>query len=586
MPIYLQYSLLTLLIMSIAIFSGVKTAEAIETGGYPYANAAEHDVSQYVWWVDENGDGQKDVTSSATDNDESVSSLGYYYRNCTDYVAWKLTSLGVPASKVMGLGNGGEWAIKASGREGVTVNQTPAYGAAAVNPNVAAPYGHVSFVDSVDANGVITISEYNFSVVGSYGTRTGTMAELGITDFVHFGLKDPVPDPVPWNFTTLEGDSNAVSPHDADVGRTPDAIEFNGQFYVFHHDANYGDLRVAWTAPTASGWLFDILDGNGGTSGRTTNNVGMGVKAVIYNTQLHVFYYDGTEGALRHAVSADGTSWAFETLDGIGGVGGRTSGNVGQTPTVVVYGTSLQLFYYDADLMNLRHSWFDGAAWYFEYLDGDIGSVAGYNADLGLDPVAAVWGDALRVFYYDSTLTNLRHAWADATGWHFENLDGDAGSVAGQQGKSSDSIDTGRNPTAVVHATTLQLFYYDFSLGNLRHAWADGAGWHFEYLDGDAGSVAGQQGKNGDNTGGTPTALSFSGGLQLFYYDYTGGDLTHAWDGGTGWNFENLDGKGGEPAGRSSDDVGLDPVAKPFGSTFHVLYYDRTRNNLRQAWPQ
>lgn len=133
------------------------------------------------------------------------SSRGYGYRNCTDYVAWKLQSLGVPSSRTSGLGNGGEWATKAQGRAGVTVNQTPAYGAAAVNPNAAAGFGHVSFVESVNSNGTITISEYNYGTKGGYGSRTGTKAQLGITDFVHFGVAGaPSPSPTVGNGTYIQ----------------------------------------------------------------------------------------------------------------------------------------------------------------------------------------------------------------------------------------------------------------------------------------------------------------------------------------------------------------------------------------------
>jgi surface antigen len=163
-----------------------------ETGGYPHADAAAHNVAAYEWWVDENGDGIKQITASDTDNDETVSGRGYFYRNCTDYVAWKLESLGVPASLTRGRGNGAQWD---DFNTGVMINSTPAYGAAAVNTTFAAPYGHVSFVESVNSGGTITISEYNKGTSGNYGTRTGTPAALGIASFVHFGVQSPTAPP-------------------------------------------------------------------------------------------------------------------------------------------------------------------------------------------------------------------------------------------------------------------------------------------------------------------------------------------------------------------------------------------------------
>ena len=150
------------------------------TGGYPYA--------------DYNGPGSNPSTYTWTDSSGNEwSPYGYAYRNCTDYVAWKLQSLGVADSKTRGLGNGGQWATKAQGRTGVTVNQSPAYGAAAVNTSAAAPYGHVSFVDEVYSNGTLKISEYNYGTRGNFGTRTGTPSQLGISNFVHFGVRGAAP---------------------------------------------------------------------------------------------------------------------------------------------------------------------------------------------------------------------------------------------------------------------------------------------------------------------------------------------------------------------------------------------------------
>ncbi len=103
------------------------------------------------------------------------SSRGYAYRNCTDYVAWKLQSLGVPDNKTRGLGNGGQWYDKAP-NNGLTRGTTPQVGDAAVVPSGTPGfgiYGHVAYVEAVnyDKNGnvtTITISEYNNDLQGDY----------------------------------------------------------------------------------------------------------------------------------------------------------------------------------------------------------------------------------------------------------------------------------------------------------------------------------------------------------------------------------------------------------------------------------
>ncbi len=240
----------------------------------------------------------------------------------------------------------------------------------------------------------------------------------------------------------------------------------------------------------------------------------------------------------------------------------------------------LQVFYYDAGLGNLRHAWYNTTiGWHFENLDGDAGSIAGWNANLGYDPAAVIHNNTLQLFYYDATNGNLRHAWnTPGTGWHFENLDGDVGSVAGQD------ADTGRNTAAVIYGGNLQLFYYDASYGNLRHAWSEPtAGWHFENIEGDSASVSHYD----SNVGLMPTATVAGNSLQVFYYDSPGGNLRHAWTSPTiPWSFETLDGSGGQPTGRLDVDVGHDPTVVSYYGHAQLFYYDVTNGNLRHSWSQ
>lgn len=106
----------------------------------------------------------------------------YYYRNCTDYVAWRLVSAGVALGKVSGLGNAGSWDDNAL-TKGFAVSGVPTVNSVGVDER----YGHVVFVESVNGN-TITISEYNWGSMGTYGSRTGTSGQLGLTKFINFGL--------------------------------------------------------------------------------------------------------------------------------------------------------------------------------------------------------------------------------------------------------------------------------------------------------------------------------------------------------------------------------------------------------------
>ena len=170
----------------------VARADAIDTAlaDYPNINMpCEHPDSQ----------GNYDITGSCynydwgpnhttvLDDPSTLSSRGYAYRNCTDWVAWRVNSLGgnVPHN----LGDGGSWYNNAPASER---SLTPQAGDAAVKPGSP---GHVAFIESVNSvdpsnpdNDNITVSEYNHDEVGTGDQRTGTASSMGFTEFVDFGV--------------------------------------------------------------------------------------------------------------------------------------------------------------------------------------------------------------------------------------------------------------------------------------------------------------------------------------------------------------------------------------------------------------
>ena len=103
-----------------------------------------------------------------TDHGYSTHSGGSYWsmysgHNCTNYVAYvESTVNGAPTPKY-NLGNAADWATKASAN-GVQVNGTPVAGSVAQWN--AAPWnnnnGHVAYVESVNSDGSITVSEDNY----------------------------------------------------------------------------------------------------------------------------------------------------------------------------------------------------------------------------------------------------------------------------------------------------------------------------------------------------------------------------------------------------------------------------------------
>lgn len=142
------------------------------TNDYPNLSAATYNLSTYDWWVDENGNGKPDVTASPTDDDETMSSRGYNYRNCTDGVAYwtaKYTGVGV-----RGWGNANTWDTGATlANYIVKSGNTNSIEPGDIAQSDDGSYGHVGFVTGVSKNTSgavvsITVAELNRAGTGEY----------------------------------------------------------------------------------------------------------------------------------------------------------------------------------------------------------------------------------------------------------------------------------------------------------------------------------------------------------------------------------------------------------------------------------
>jgi len=97
--------------------------------------------------------------------DAYVDPWGLYTRECVSYVAWKIASTGRYVPHFGGAGNANQWPETAA-RHGIPSGSTPKAGAAAVKK--IGTYGHVMYVESVNGDGTITISDYNRGWDGLY----------------------------------------------------------------------------------------------------------------------------------------------------------------------------------------------------------------------------------------------------------------------------------------------------------------------------------------------------------------------------------------------------------------------------------
>lgn len=111
---------------------------------------------------------------------------------CTSYVGWKVyEKYGIGVD----WGNANAWSMSAATR-GLRVDNVPEVGSAGqVN---TPPYGHVFWVESINSDGSIVVSEYNVpystylysgdSHSADYGARTIPASNAGQYNYIHFGV--------------------------------------------------------------------------------------------------------------------------------------------------------------------------------------------------------------------------------------------------------------------------------------------------------------------------------------------------------------------------------------------------------------
>lgn len=97
--------------------------------------------------------------------DYGVDPWGLYYRECVSYTAWKVASTGRFVPHFAGQGNANQWPSTVA-RHGIQSGSTPKAGSVAMMP--IGYYGHTMYVESVNGDGTITVSDYNLAWDGNY----------------------------------------------------------------------------------------------------------------------------------------------------------------------------------------------------------------------------------------------------------------------------------------------------------------------------------------------------------------------------------------------------------------------------------
>lgn len=123
-------------------------------------------------------------------NDAPISALidpwGMFNRQCVSYTAWKVHSTYGNMPYWGGIGNANQWDDNAA-RIGIPYGKTPKPGSVIVFNS--GRWGHVAWVESVNDDGTINVSEYNQNGDGRYHERYNVnyMKEIDTVNFVYFG---------------------------------------------------------------------------------------------------------------------------------------------------------------------------------------------------------------------------------------------------------------------------------------------------------------------------------------------------------------------------------------------------------------
>lgn len=273
------------------------------------------------------------------------------------------------------------------------------------------------------------------------GLKNGLSYTFSVVAKNSLGLSTPVASKA---VTPQTGWKSSVLDATAD-GKSVSSTVFNGKPTVVYTDTKSGDLKLA--IYDGKVWKKVTVDGNGGTSGRTSNpisgQISMCVNGSGTKQTLHLFYSDSTEKDLRYA-SYNGKSFIFDVVDGNGPsvneysdpIRVRTSSDVSVTNACVATASAIQVFYRDESQGVLLGAVKTKApGWTYEMVDGDRKTDGRTTGDVGFH-LQAIFDGVKTYVAYDSVVTMNQkkeitsgairvatRTGSDANTWSYETLD-------------------------------------------------------------------------------------------------------------------------------------------------------------------
>ncbi len=488
------------------IGSGVATTEMIvhsdpvaaaESGGYPDLDAVDcsNNYGIYSWCK----------------NGSDISPRGYGYRNCTDWAAWKVE--GLIGRKIQGLGNANTWDDRAPNMKFTVVHTNPEPGDVAVWNS--GTYGHVAFVESVNKDGSVNISQYNKSGQGEYSTLPNQRADAYIdfngigkgldnstatsspSEAKPFALKRGTGTEVFYRDTNdrLEsagfGSNGWTGPYPHSVGdmaSNPVAVSRGtDSMDVFYRDYAGNVENIGWNA--ATGWSSPVP--------RVTDHSVSGDLGVISRSpdSMDVFYRNSSGNLVNIGWSAL-TGWHnAQTLVANGSVDGSpVAGRRGKN--------GMDVFYRDKNNNLEDIGWDASSGWGAPHIRA--GNMKG-------NPAAIARTDGnVDVFFRDSHDGLDNAGWDVSSGWHNQIL------ISG--GVNSD-------PAALTRTgADMSIFYVDNGGKLKEESWSSTQGWQ--------GSTERASGATG-----SPTAIARTdGNMDVFVRGNNGQLLNFWWDWQIGWS--------------------------------------------------
>ncbi len=261
--------------------------------------------------------------------------------------------------------------------------------------------------------------------------------------------------------TSVETITKAVTPQagwkSANITLTPDgrdlaATTFNGKPIIVFTDAVKGDLKIAtWNGLV---WKKTTIDGSGGSSGRTKNNIAGEISLCTSGTgtnqKLHIFYPDARDLDLRYA-TYDGTKFTFEIVDGNGpsvqsyeiAERVRTASDVSVSNACAITPAGVSVFYRDESQGILLGATkrTNTTKWSYEIIDGDRKTDNRTTGDVAFHLDSYVAGSTTHIIYDSVLVINQKREitsgevrYATRTGinpnsWSYETLDEAANGV-------------------------------------------------------------------------------------------------------------------------------------------------------------